>query len=108
MGTWTRPVTQEDRDRLDKILSRSLACGKDGENALTAIANLIGDDKLSDDIMQRAAKNPRYTANYLILEKLRERNMMDSKGKWIKWSALQEHFEQLGLDLGVMDKPNEN
>jgi hypothetical protein len=108
MGTWARPVTQDDRDRVDKILSRSLPCGKDGQNALNAIANLIGDDKLSDDIIQRAAKNPRYTANYLILEKLREWNMMDSKGKWIKWSALQEHFEQLGLDLGVMDKPNEN
>ena len=25
-----------------------------------------------------------------------------------KQSALQEHFEQLGLDLGVMGKPHEN
>ena len=25
-----------------------------------------------------------------------------------KQPVLQEHFEQLGLDLGLMDKPNEN
>jgi hypothetical protein len=25
-----------------------------------------------------------------------------------KQSVLQEHFEQLGFDLGLMDKPNEN
>ena len=89
MGTWAMPETQDDRDRVDKILSRSLPCGKDGENALNAIGNLIGDDVLSDDIIQRAAKNPRYTANYLILEKLREWHMMDSKGKWIagKWDG---------------------
>jgi len=89
MGTWAMPETQEDRDRVDKILSRSLACGKNGENALNAIANLIGDDVLSDDIIQRAAKNPRYTANYLIRERLRDFNLMDSKGKWIdgKWDG---------------------
>jgi len=84
MGTWAMPETQEDRDRLDKILSRSLPCGKEGQNALNAIANLIGDDVLSDDIIIRAAKNPRYTANYLIRERLRDFNLMDSKGKWIE------------------------
>jgi len=108
MGTWAMPETQEDRDQIDKILSQSLPCGKDGENALNAIANLIGDDVLSDDIIQRAARNPRYTANYLIREKLRQWHMMDSKGKWIKQPVLQEHFEQLGFDLGLMDKPNED
>jgi len=25
-----------------------------------------------------------------------------------KEPVLQQHFEQLGLDLGVLDKPNEN
>ena len=83
MGTWAMPETQDDRDQVDKILSRSLRCGVDGQNALDAIANLIGDDVLSDDIIQRAAKNPRYTANYLIRERLRDFNLMDSKGKWI-------------------------
>ena len=56
MGTWVMPETQEDRDRVDKILSKSLPCGKDGQNALNAIGNLIGDDVLSDDIIIRAAK----------------------------------------------------
>lgn len=84
MGTWAMPETQDDRDQVDKILSRSLRCGVDGQNALDAIANLIGDDVLSDDIIIRAAKNPRYTANYLIRERLRDFNLMDSKGKWIE------------------------
>ena len=84
MGTWVMPETQSDRNKVDQILSNSLPCGKDGENALDAIANLIGDDQLCDDIIKRAAKNPRYTANFLILEKLREWNMKDGKGKWIE------------------------
>ena len=84
MGTWAMPETQADRDQVDKILSNPLPCGKDGENALDAIANLIGDDHLCDEIIFRARRNPRYTANFLIREKLREWSMMDGKGKWIK------------------------
>ena len=77
------PEDKEDRDEVDKILSKSLPCGKDGQNAMDAIANLIGDDRLCDDIIDLAARNPRYTANFLILEKLREWHMMDGHGKWI-------------------------
>ena len=84
MGTWVMPETQSDRNKVDQILSNSLACGKDGENALDAIANLIGDDQLCDDIINRGIQNPHYTANFLILEKLREWNMKDGKGKWIE------------------------
>ena len=84
IGTWAMPETQEDRDQVDKILSKSLPCGKGGENAMNAISNLIGDDRLCDDIIELAARNPRYTANFLIREKLREWSMMDGKGKWIK------------------------
>ena len=84
MGTWVMPETQEDRDQVDKILSKPLPCGKDGETALDAIANLIGDDELSDSIILRSERNPRYLANHLIREKLREWSMMDGKGKWIK------------------------
>ena len=84
MGTWAMPETQEDRDQVDKILSKSLPCGKDGENALDAIANLIGNDKLYDEIIILAKRNPRYTANFLIREKLREWSMMDGKGSWMR------------------------
>ena len=89
MGTWAMPETQKDRDRVDKILSESLPCGKDGQNALDSIANLIGDDELCDAIIKRAARNPRYTANFLIWETLREWHMKDNKGNWIegKWDG---------------------
>ena len=83
MGCWVMPESQADRDQVDKILSKSLPCGEDGQNAMDAIANLIGDDRLCDDIIDLAARNPRYTANFLILEKLREWHMMDGHGKWI-------------------------
>jgi hypothetical protein len=98
MGTWAMPETQEDRDQVDKILSKSLPCGRDGENALDAIANLVGDDELSDSIILRSERSPRYLANHLIREKLREWSMMDGKGKWIKgkwdgniWRPTDEH-----------------
>ena len=89
MGCWVMPETQADRDQVDKILSKSLPCGKDGQTALDAIANLIGDDQLYDAIIQRAARNPRYTANFLICETLREWHMKDGKGNWIggKWDG---------------------
>jgi len=89
MGTWAMPETQADRDKVDKILSKPLPCGKDGENALDAIANLIGDDHLCDEIIFRAKRNPRHTANFLIREKLREWSMKDGKGNWIsgKWDG---------------------
>jgi hypothetical protein len=83
MGCWVMPETQADRDQVNKILSKSLPCGKGGENAMDAIANLIGDDRLCDDIIDLAARNPRYTANFLILEKLREWHMIDKHGNWI-------------------------
>jgi hypothetical protein len=98
MGTWVMPETQEDRDQVDKILSKPLPCGKDGETALDAIANLIGDDELFDSIILRSERNPHYLANHLIREKLREWSMMDGKGKWIKgkwdgniWRPNNEH-----------------
>jgi hypothetical protein len=83
------PESQADRDQVDKILSKSLPCGEDGQNALDAIANLIGDDRLCDDIIERAARNPRYLANHLIREKLREWRMMDGHGEWLggKWDG---------------------
>ena len=89
MGCWVMPESQADRDQVDKILSKSLPCGKDGENATDAIAGLIGDDRLYDDIIERAARNPRYLANHLIREKLREWHMMDGHGKWLggKWDG---------------------
>ena len=89
MGTWVMPETQADRDQVDKILSKPLPCGKDGENATDAIAGLIGDDRLYDDIIERAERSPLYLANHLIREKLREWSMMDGHGKWIsgKWDG---------------------
>ena len=83
MGTWCMPENKKDREMVDEILSQPLPCGNDGRTAMDAIANLIGDDQLCDDIIKQAARNPRYTANFLIREKLREWHMMDSKGKWI-------------------------
>jgi len=83
MGCWVMPETKQDRVEVDEILNKPLPCGKDGQNAMDAIANLIGDDRLCDDIIDLAARNPRYTANFLILEKLREWHMIDKHGNWI-------------------------
>ena len=89
MGTWCMPENKKDRVMVDEILSQPLPCGNDGRTAMDAIANLIGDDQLCDAIIQRAARNPRYTANFLICETLREWHMKDGKGNWIggKWDG---------------------
>jgi hypothetical protein len=47
-GTWALPKTPEDIQELQTLLANPLPVGTDGENATSALYNLLGDDELFD------------------------------------------------------------
>ena len=53
-GTWAVPKTPEDIQELQTLLSQPLEVGVDGENATSALYDLIGDDELFDRISEKA------------------------------------------------------
>lgn len=65
-GTWARPDSDQDVDQLIDLLSDELPVGVDAENATAALYNLIGDDKLFDDLGALAEQDPNADARELI------------------------------------------
>lgn len=53
-GTWAIPETPEELMALKELLAQELPVGVDGENATSALYNLIGDDQLFDAIGEKA------------------------------------------------------
>lgn len=49
-GTWAMPDSEEDIRRLVELMSKPLQVGVNGEDATSALYDIIGDDKLFDDI----------------------------------------------------------
>ena len=62
--------------------------------------------KLEEPVSLRAPESPLFEGTWESFAELM--TQADELIARHKQPALQEHFEQLGLDLGVMDKPNEN
>ncbi len=85
-GTWTRPESYQDVDRLSEILSDELPVGVDAENATAALYDLIGDDKLFDDLGALAEQDPNADARDLITD-------------WLQNNA-PEVYQQLLSELG--------
>jgi len=53
-GTWAMPESDEEVRRLVKLMSKPLQVGVNGEDATTALYDIIGDDQLFDDIHDMA------------------------------------------------------
>ena len=66
-GTWAVPKDKQDIDALAELLSDELPVGVDAENATSALYNLIGDDKLFDDLTELAKQDPNADARDLII-----------------------------------------
>ena len=49
-GSWELPETDDDIDKLLELMAEPLEAGVDGENASSALYNLIGDDQLFDEL----------------------------------------------------------
>jgi hypothetical protein len=53
-GTWAMPESEEDARRLVELMSKPLQVGVNGEDATSALYDIIGDDQLFDDIHDMA------------------------------------------------------
>jgi hypothetical protein len=74
-GTWAVPDTEAKIADLDEIMSKPLEVGVDGDNASSALYDVIGDDKLFDSFIELAdTEGDQADARPLVLGWLQENN----------------------------------
>ena len=89
-GTWAVPNTESEKDDLRELMSKPLMVGNEGQDATTALYNIIGDDQLFDDLGELAnIKGPEY----------------DCRPEVIRW--LKSHFPALGQEMEEVVKQSE-
>ena len=93
-GTWKYAETPKEIAALKKLMSRPLPFGKEGENAISAVYNLLGDDELSDMLYADGEKNPKGDARKTIIKWFKQRVKDDSYG-------LGDETKELGKKIGL-------
>ena len=93
-GTWKYAETPKEIAALKKLMSRPLPFGKGGENATSAVYNLLGDDELSDMLYADGEKNPKGDARKTIIKWFKQRVKDDSYG-------LGDETKELGKKIGL-------
>ena len=93
-GTWKYAETPKEIAALKKLMSRPLPFGKEGENATSAVYNLLGDDELSDMLYADGEKNPKGDARKTIIKWFKQRVKDDSYG-------LGDETKELGKKIGL-------
>ena len=72
-GTWAMPESEEEKLRLTKLMSKPVLVGINGEDATSALYDIIGDDQLFDDIGELAdIKGEDYDCRPEILKWIKE------------------------------------
>ena len=69
-GTWKIPKGVQLKG-LKKLLTKPLELGKNGENAMDALDNFIGDDELFDDLGDAGKKDPKGDARPYIKDAMK-------------------------------------
>ena len=93
-GTWKYAETPKEIAALKKLMSRPLPFGKEGENATSAVYNLLGDDELSDMLYVDGEKNPKGDARKTIIKWFKQRVKDNSYG-------LGDETKELGKKIGL-------
>lgn len=77
-GTWALPSSEGEAKALIKKLQESIPAGIDGNNASNELYNLLGDDKLFDNIYEAAEeRGPEVDVRPLVVERIQELTRMD-------------------------------
>ena len=77
-GTWLIPKGVHLKG-LKKLLTKPLELGKDGDNAIDAIGNFIGDDELYDDLYAAGKKNSKGDARPVIKAAMKRLGIKEEK-----------------------------
>jgi hypothetical protein len=90
-GTWAVPDTDDEIDKLIDILSNPLPAGVDGQNATNILYDVIGDDRLFDQIAEVAKVDP-------------EEDVRSVVENWLQ-DHLPNIYQQIQADIGDPDVP---
>ena len=66
-GTWQLPINQEEANKIAAMMANPIALGDGGDDAINAIATLLGDDELWDDLGVAGDKDPEGDARGIII-----------------------------------------
>ena len=71
-GTFSLPDTPEKQSRLIELLSKDLPVGADATNATEQLYDLLGDDKLFDQLGELADRDANADARQVVLDRMQE------------------------------------
>ena len=78
-GTWHTPETPKEKAGLKKLLKKPVIFGKDGDDAIDAISDYIGDDGLYDDLYDNGKKNSKGDARPVIKAAMKRLGIKEEK-----------------------------
>ena len=78
-GTWHTPETPKEKAGLKKLLKKPVIFGKDGDDAIDAISDYIGDDGLYDDLYDNGKKNSKGDARPVIRAAMKRLGIKEEK-----------------------------
>lgn len=81
-GTWAEPDHEDEIAKLDKLMSKPIATGPNGDNAKGLLYNIIGDDELFDKLTQDAESDDTADVRGDIIEWLRQHNYAELADKY--------------------------
>ena len=90
-GTWAVPNTDDEIGKLIDILSDPIPAGVDGQNATNILYNIIGDDRLFDQIQEIAKVDP-------------EEDVRSVVENWLQ-DHLPQIYQQIQAEMGDPDMP---
>ena len=108
-GTWAKPEGEKEVAELIDLLSEPLAVGVDAQNATNALYNIIGDDRLFDQLGDLAEENPEADARDVVMGWVQE-NMPEIYSQIMSEIGDEDTADQYseGNTYGAsgMDEPN--
>jgi len=90
-GTWAIPQSDDEVAKLIDVLSNPLPAGVDGQNATNILYDIIGDDRLFDQIAEVAKVNP-------------EEDVRSVVENWLE-EHLPQIYQQIQAEIGDPDVP---
>lgn len=106
-GTWALPETPEQENKLRELLSAELIVGPDATNATEQLYDLIGDDRLYDQLADIARQDPAADVRQPVIDRLRELGY-DLSTDDVQQSDNSDDSDDLPLSEGrVLDESGE-
>jgi len=104
-GTWAIPKTSKEKKQLKDLMKKPIPLGKDGDSAIEAIASLIGDDSLLDDLDSAGKKNPNTDARPIIKKAMKRLGIKEEVSREDQLKEERTHAKQSPFKLKSQQYP---